>query len=315
MQLALGLDGGGSKTHSVLIDAQGGILAQSRSGPSNPMRVGFGGALASVCEAARLALQNASASAADLAALCAGLAGTGQPEAAQRMKNLLCTEFPQVLVQVCTDLDLTLEATGDGPAIVLLAGTGSAAVGRDRTGGVARVGGLGPLLSDEGSAYDIGRRAVMAEMRGFERNRANSSLGDRILSGLGLSSWEELRARAGAAPDDVFPKVFPVVAAAAESGDKAARELLQIAAAELGWLVHDLVERLQIRNEKFLLVKSGGMLGSSSYFDQQIDQRLREAAPNAQFGALAMTPGEAAAHMALRLLRKPHGEGRHDGGA
>ena len=314
MKLALGLDGGGTKTHSVLIDAQGGILAQSRSGPSNPMRVGFGGALASVCEAARLALQNAGSSADDLAALCAGLAGTAQPDAAQRMKNLLCTEFPQVLVHVCTDLDLTLEATGAGPAIVLLAGTGSAAVGRDCTGGVARVGGLGPLLSDEGSAYDIGRRAVMTAMREFERKRANS-LGDRILSDLGLSSWEELRSRAGAAPDDIFPKVFPMVAAAAESGDKAARELLQIAAQELGGLVNDLVERLQLRNERFLLFKSGGMLGSSSYFDQQIDERLREAAPHAQFGALAMTPGEAAAHIALRLLSNLHEEGKHDGGA
>jgi len=315
MKLALGLDGGGTKTHGVLIDAQGGILAQSRSGPSNPMRVGFGGALASVCEAARLALQNAGALADDLAALSAGLAGTGQPEAAQRMKNLLATEFPQVLVHVCTDLDLTLEATGDGPAIVLLAGTGSAAVGRDRTGEVARVGGLGPLLSDEGSAYDIGRRAAMREMREFERNRANSSLGDRILSQLGLSSWEELRSRAIAAPDDVFPRVFPIVAAAAENGDQAARELLQVAALELGRLVDDLVERLQLRNEKFLLVKSGGMLGSSSYFDQQIDQHLRQAAPHAEFGALAMTPGEAAAHLALRLWSNAREEGKLHGGA
>ena len=315
MKLALGFDGGGSKTDCVLIDEQGCVLAQSRAGPSNPMRVGFGGALASVCEAAQVALQTASASADDLAALCAGLAGTGQPEAAQKMKSLLTQEFPQALVHICSDLDLTLEATGDGPTIVLLAGTGSAAVGRDYAGRFARVGGLGPLLSDEGSAYDVGRRAAMTELREFERNRVNSPLGDRILHELGFTSWEELRSRATAAPDDVFPRVFPIVAAAAEGGDKSARELLQIAAAELGWLVNDLVERLELREKKFLLVRSGGMFGCSSYFDQQTDRRLHEAAPQAQFGVLAMTPGEAAARIALRLLSRPREERRPHGGA
>ncbi|HEY1470648.1 MAG TPA: BadF/BadG/BcrA/BcrD ATPase family protein [Candidatus Acidoferrum sp.] len=314
MKLALGFDGGGTKTHCVLIDTQGRILAESRSGPSNPMRVGFGGAMASMCDGARLALQTAGVSIDHLAAICAGNAGTGQPQASERMKTLLSQEFPRALVRICTDQELTLEAAGDGPVVVLLAGTGSFAVGRDRAGELVRIGGHGPLLSDEGSAYDVGRRAVMAGMRAFEKIQQDSPLGDRILGELGFASWEELQARAAAAPDDVFPRVFPIVAAAAESGDITSRQLLQLAAADLGSLVHDLVERLQFRDQQFLLVKSGGMLCRSAYFDQLIDQRLREAAPNAQFGALAITPGEAAARIALRLL-SPAGEGRHHGGA
>ncbi len=315
MKLALGFDGGGTKTHCVLIDAQGHILAESRSGPSNPMRVGFGGAMASVCDGARLALQTAGVSIDDLAAICAGNAGTGQPEASERMKTLLSQEFPRALVRICTDLELTLEAAGDGPVVVLLAGTGSAAVGRDGAGQVVRIGGHGPLVSDEGSAYDVGRRAVMTAMRAFEKKQQDSPLGDRILGELDFASWQELQARAVAAPDDVFPRVFPIVAAAAETGDLAARQLLQLAAADLASLVHDLVERLQLRDQTFLLVKSGGMLCRSAYFDQLIDQRLREAAPNAQFGALAITPGEAAARIALRLLSRQHEEGQHHGGA
>jgi len=314
MKLALGFDGGGTKTHCVLIDIQGRILAESRSGPSNPMRVGFGGAMASVCDGARLALQSAGVSVDDLAAICAGNAGTGQPEDAERMKSLLSQEFPRALVRICTDLELTLEAAGDGLVVVLLAGTGSAAVGRDNNRQVVRIGGHGPLLSDEGSAYDVGRRAVMAGMRAFEKNQQDSPLGDRILGELGFASWQELQARAVSAPDDVFPRVFPIVSAAAEAGDPAARQLLQIAAVELGSLVHDLVDRLQLRNQKFLLVKSGGMLCRSAYFDQLIDQRLREAAPNAQFGALAISPGEAAARIALRLLLTQNQEGPHHGG-
>lgn len=313
MKVALGFDGGGTKTHCVLIDTEGRILAESRSGPSNPMRVGFAGAVASVCDGARIALQNAGVSIDDLAAICAGNAGTAQLEASERMKTLLSQEFPRALVRICTDLELTLEAAGDGPVVVLLAGTGSAAVGRDGAGQVARIGGHGPLVSDEGSAYDVGRRAVMTAMRAFEKKQQDSPLGNRILGELDFASWQELQARAVAAPDDVFPRVFPIVTAAAETGDLAARQLLQLAAADLASLVHDLVERLQLRDQTFPLLKSGGMLCRYAYFDQLIDQRLREAAPNAQFGALAITPGEAAARVALRLLSRQQAEGQHHG--
>jgi glucosamine kinase len=314
MRLALGFDGGGTKTECVLMDENHLVLTQSRSGPSNPMRIGFAAALAAICEASRLALQQAGVSADNVATLCAGLGGTGQPQAAQKMKDLLRAEFPGTHVHLCTDLDLTLEAAGDGPAIVLVAGTGSAAVGRDAQGCIARVGGHGPIHSDEGSAYDIGRRAAAAEMREFEENSANSPLGEHILSEFGFASWQELQARASSAPDDVFPKIFPVVAAAADEGNFAAREHLEAAATELGRLAKELAERLQLRQEKFLLVRCGGMIGRSAYFDQQIDQRLREAAAHAEFGVLAMTPAEAAALIALRLLSEPRLEGNYRSG-
>ena len=58
----------------------------------------------------------------------------GRSEASRKMKKLLSEEYPGRIVHVCTDLELTLEATGEGPAIVLVAGTGSAAVGRDERG-------------------------------------------------------------------------------------------------------------------------------------------------------------------------------------
>src|SRR5579864_637460 len=50
MRYVLGLDGGGTKTECVLMDESHRVVTTSRGGPSNPMRVGFGGALAAVCE-------------------------------------------------------------------------------------------------------------------------------------------------------------------------------------------------------------------------------------------------------------------------
>ncbi len=310
----LGFDGGGTKTECVLMDEEKSVRAQGRSGPSNPTRVGFGGALASVSEAARLALQNARIPLEDVAGICAGLAGTGDADAARKMKRLLGEEYSGRVVHVCTDLDLTLEATGEGPAIVLVAGTGSAAVGRDRQGKIARMGGHGPLLGDEGSAYDIGKRAAIAELRGYDRDGVISAFGTKILKELGMESWEEFQTRVYAVPDEVFPRIFPVVAKAADEGEAGAQELLQLAAAELAWLANDLVDRLNLREQKFLLVKTGGMLQRSKYFDEQLNLRLHEAEPQAEFGALAMTTAEAAARMALRMLRSKDHERSELGG-
>ena len=314
MRFVLGFDGGGTKTECILMDEARVVRAQGRSGPSNPMRVGFGGALAAVCEAGGIAIQNAGLTLQDISLVCAGLAGAAQPESELKMKRLLSEEFPGIAVHVCTDLDLTLEATGDGPAIVLIAGTGSGAVGRDRAGHIARVGAHGFLLGDEGSAYDIGRRAVIDALRESDRGHADSPLSVRILQELGIEDWEKIHVRVYGQADEVFPRVFPVVAAAAEEGDGSARELLRTAAEDLAGLVKDLMERLALDAQKFLLVKSGGMIGRSAYFDQQIDERLRAAAPEAVFGGLAVSPAEAAARLALRLLPVAAKERKQGGG-
>lgn len=309
MRYVLGFDGGGTKTECVLMDEAGLVQAEGRSGPSNPMRVGFGGALAAVCEAGRSAIRNARLSTADISVVCAGLAGAAQPESQRKMKKLLSEEFPTQVVEVCTDVDLKLEATGEGRAIVLNVGTGTFAVGRDLNGQVVRVGGHGPLLGDEGSAYDVGRRAMIAALRSSDRGSNDSPLAARILHDLHAADWEELQLRVYRMPDEVFPRIFPVVTAAADEGDPEARMLLQDAAEELAGLVADLMERLKLKDEKFLLVKSGGMAGRSAYFDKLLDERLESMAPRAQFGELQVTAAQAAARLALRMMLAA-GEGK-----
>lgn len=308
MRFVLGLDGGGTKTECVLMDETGLIRAEGRGGPSNPMRVGFGGSLAAVCEAARAAMHHAKLSTGEISVVCAGLAGAAQPESQHKMKKLLSEEFPTQTVHVCTDVDLKLEATGEGRAIVLNVGTGTFAVGRDLNGQAVRVGGHGPLLGDEGSAYDVGRRAMISALRAADRGEADSPLAARILQQLRAEDWEDLQLRVYRAPDEVFPRIFPIATAAADEGDSEARMLLQHAAGELSGLLADLMVRLDLADEKFLLVKSGGMVGHSAYFDRLLDERLRMAAPNAVFGSLVMTAAQAAARLALKLLLAPQSE-------
>jgi N-acetylglucosamine kinase-like BadF-type ATPase len=305
MQFVLGFDGGGTKTDCVLMDAAGKILARAQAGPSNPLRVGFGAAIGAVRDAARQAVAaagNILAQGSTASAICAGLAGAGPTDSAEKLRVLLVAEFPQSKIQICTDLDLALAAAGDGPAIVLLAGTGSFAVGRNSTGETARAGGYGSQIGDEGSAYDIGRRAVLAAMHENDRIGSDSALGQRLLRELGCANWSDVKVRAQAASDEVFPRLFSVVASLAEINDAAAQGILRAAAFDLALLVENLASRLNLRGTQFYLAKTGGMMGRSKFFEAQLDGRLRGTFPGAELGQLRMSPVEAAACLALRMI-------------
>jgi N-acetylglucosamine kinase len=308
MRCVLGFDGGGTKTDCVLMDEARNILSRSSSGPSNPLRVGFEAALAALQDAAQSVEANAKVSRGEIVALCAGLAGIWRKDASERMYPLVSKVFPSAQVKLCTDLELALATTGDRPAIVLVAGTGSAAIGHRGKGPYDRVGGLGPFLGDEGSAYDVGRQALVTVMREYDRKGSHSELADRILRELDLN-FAEVPERVAIAPDEVFPRVFPIVASAADAGEEAARKLLRTAADELAALVDALVERLALRGTSFLLAKTGGMIGRSKYFDAQLDERLRAVAPQAEIGLLTMTPAEAAARLALQLISSAESAG------
>lgn len=305
MRFVMGFDGGGTKTDCVLMDESGSVLARSQAGPSNPLRVGFGAALSAVRDAAKRAVAQASLPAGSaIAAICAGLAGAGPAESSGKIRALFAAEFPQSKIQICTDLDVALAAAGDGPVVVLLAGTGSFAVGRNKGGETARSGGYGSQIGDEGSAYDIGRRAVLTAMHENDRTGADSVLGQRLLRELGCADWSEVKARAQAASDEVFPRLFSVAAALADQyeADAAAQDILREAAIDLASLADNLAERLRLRGTKFILAKTGGMIGRCKFLEAHLDERLRASFPDAEIGLLRTSPAESAARLALRLI-------------
>jgi N-acetylglucosamine kinase-like BadF-type ATPase len=295
VEYVLGFDGGGTKTECVLMDSAGEIVARGIAGPSNPTRVGVQAATGEIEKAAELALREAGAGRNSVVALGAGLAGTAQAEMKEQMRASLERAFPGIAVNLLTDLEAAMAAAGNGARILLVAGTGSAAVARNEQGKIWRTGGYGPPFSDEGSAYDIGSRAVARAMREREEQGADSMLGKGILEKLGCGGWRELRKRASAQPDQVFPVVFPVVAAAADAGDPAAREILQEAAHQLAGLVKIVADHAGLGSKSVAIAKTGGTMGRSTFYDAQVDGALKRAVPHAKIGELQMSPAEAAA--------------------
>jgi N-acetylglucosamine kinase-like BadF-type ATPase len=133
------------------------------------------------------------------------------------------------VVRVMSDAEAAyLGAIGDGAGILLLAGTGSMALARDRGGRWARAGGLGPLLGDEGSAFWIGRQWLRATIgtTGFARAR---------------------RAVASTDPVATIAALAPGVLASASGGSRPARGVVAQAEAALADLVVTLARQLRLR--------------------------------------------------------------------
>ena len=301
----LGFDGGGTKTDCVLADASGAFVAKSAAGPSNPLRAGYSSAWRALSKAADAVLVQQHLKPGDVRGVCAGIAGAGRESVARRAVESLQRRFPSARVEVTTDLAITLEAAlGEREGIVLVAGTGSAAFGRNANGRTSRAGGYGPWLSDEGSAFDIGRRALAAVVLADERRGPSTALSDQLYKWLDCKEWDDVVAAAMRKPDEVFPRMFPLVAKSAGEGDSVSRKILLGAAESLAELVGSVVERLEMRNRQISIALAGGTIGRSEFFDGALRAALHRITPRAHIVSLEMTPAEAAARRAARLA--PH---------
>jgi glucosamine kinase len=317
MRCFLGFDGGGTKTDCVAVNEAGSIVARGQGPASNPTRIGFPSATAALRLAADSAL-NATRIPLEIAALCAGLAGTGLEENRSFMERFFREQFPDALVDVRMDLELPLCAMPQGAAIILVAGTGSAAIGRNAAGIIKREGGFGPATSDEGSAFDIGRMAIdmsRAEDSSTPHKDARQKLSRQILQHLGRSNWAEVDSVSTENPDDIFPRVFPVVAAAADAGNAGAQSVLKSAAEKLAAIVVRLAEALDLHQQTFPLGKTGGTVGRSRYFDKTVDEALHRKLPGIVISKLSIEPAEVAAWIALQLFNRREGDGKREHGA
>ena len=303
MRIVLGFDGGGTKTECVLMDETGAVLARSRSGPSNAVNVGTKASAAALAEAGNKALQSAAKQFTDVAYILAGISGAGEPAVRAGIQEHLKPSFPKASIVITSDLILSLAATGEIPSLVVIAGTGSAVLGRTAPLKLARAGGFGPIIGDLGSANDIGRKTTALCFQKFLNNE-KFLLIDEICRTFNCT-WTQVVDLARQQPTVIFPKIFPIVAKLAESGDPSARALLTSAAKDLQEQVFDVLRQLQLQNANFFLAKTGGVFDGSPFLNREFDRLVREIAPTVRIGPLPRPVAESAAQLARDALTSP----------
>ncbi len=260
MPLFIGIDGGGTRTTAVATDPDGKELARvpGEAGIVNVLDpAARAGSLAAL---ARAAAEQAGDGRID--ALCCGLAGAGREHERAALEDALRATDVAERVRVTTDAEAAMaDAFGSGGAgILVIAGTGSIAWGRNARGDTARAGGWGLLLGDEGSGYALGLAALHAVVRAHDGRGQPTTLTAAVLRATGVAAPEGLIAWGFAAAKGDIGGLAPLVSDAATAGDLAARAILDNAAHELGMHVLALNFRLGPWVEAPLLALSGSLV-------------------------------------------------------
>jgi glucosamine kinase len=301
----LGIDGGGSKT-SCLIGDETSVLGAGTGGPSNVVRVGEAQARDSLATAVHQALAVANLEPSAIHSVCVGLAGAARPDISEWVRRIISELVPGDIdpdrIQVVGDTVIALEAAfGDEPGVIVIAGTGSIAYGRNREGQTARVGGWGFAISDEGSGHWIGRTAVAAAIGAWNENPAqNVPLIDILLKVWHLETIEQLVPAANATPPPDFAALFPSVLSLADSGDRVAHDVLTQAGSQLANLAGTLFRRLFPNSEAVPVAMSGGVFASSALVRQVFYNCLCSEHPGAALNPSVIEPVRGA----LELARK-----------
>jgi glucosamine kinase len=276
----LGIDGGGTKTRCVIGD-ENSVLGTGTGPGCNIVRVGEACARDALSGAIHEACVQAGVSPQQIVRTCAGVAGAADDGVASLVQRVLI-EIVSGAIEVIGDMEIALEsAFGGGAGVIVIAGTGAIAYGRNQRGETARAGGWGRLISDEGSGHWIGVQGIRAALREYDTGR-KSLLLDAFMTGLEVGDVHDLAVKANSNPVLDFAKLLPVVLSCAESGDAVAGAVLEQAGRELAGTAAVVVKRLFGESEA-PVVTHGGVFAVGSFVRNAFCGELHKSCPAAAY--------------------------------
>lgn len=270
--LILGIDGGGSKTAARLaaLDASGAlaVLAEAKGGPSNLRVVDAAEGRANLDGVVDRVLTDAGVGDARLDSAVLALAGSRRDDVRTLVKDWATRRALAHDVAVVSDLDPVLTLAADsGPRLALVAGTGSVAGGENAEGQRSVTGGWGFWFGDEGSGFDLGRRALAAVARASDGTGPPTRLVTALADHTGVRAPRQILERFETRGDvrrEIAACAEPVMELAA-AGDDVAAGIVEHAAEGAARLLHAVAERLAITEGAALGVAGGVMAGSVAY--------------------------------------------------
>ena len=302
--IVVGVDGGGTKTRVLVADETGKTIAEA-DGPASAVRPGQAEHSATViAETVRRALGEAELGLIVPRVLCVGVAGVGrEPERQALWQALAARELADEVV-VHPDATIALDdAFSDGVGVLLIAGTGSVAFGRGPTGTVARCGGWGPNIGDEGSGAWIGRRALSVVTAASDGREPETALTGAILTAAQVNDVNDLIAWAASATPAALATLAPAVISEADAGDLRANAILSMSAEELVLHVRALARQLFMDERAAVPVAlTGGLLKRGAPLRKRLEQRMKSAVPGAQVQGGDVDAARGAVRDALRVL-------------
>lgn len=268
----IGIDGGGTKTRAAICDGTGQVKAIAVGEGTNPLSRPWDEVERTLQACIKQVQEQAGAKAEEVAGLHIGLGGADH----QPTKALIQAAFHdtwQERLFIDNDAIAALYAgTWGSPGIVLICGTGSIAYALTEHGERHRVGGWGYLVGDEGSGFDLGKRAAVAVLRAYDGRGEQTMMTELFLTHYGAERPNELISLIYNAsnPRMGLAQTSGLVERAAKSGDAIALRLISEAADSLIELATTCFAKT---NERLPVVLAGGLLTANTMLCQQLKQK------------------------------------------
>jgi glucosamine kinase len=271
----VGVDGGGTHTRFLLASGSGRVLGTAEAGP------GLLGAGADEEVADRIAegvrgLASGAGGGLPIDALCAGLAGAaGRPDSTNLVGRRLSEAGVARRVLVVSDSEIAFrDAFGTGEGVLIIAGTGSVAMGRAAGGAMERVGGWGSLVGDEGSGYDLGLQGIRAAIRGAEGRGDQTVLTRRLFAALDVDTPREVFRWGDTATKADVAALARGVVECADLGDAEAARIVGASVDALVRHAEALRERLFTAGRPLEVALVGGLVEPEGILRQRVGDAL-----------------------------------------
>ncbi len=262
----LGIEGGGTRTTAMLVDAGNREIQSATFGPGNVRLLNDKRLAKLMCDiAGKLASPDS---------IGIGLAGARNEKDRRRVKAATTKAWNTIPCHITHDLDIAL-GNPKVATVLVLSGTGSCCYGKTTDGRTAKMGGWGHILGDKGSGFEIGLRALKAVVFYFDRDGTWSRLGERLLMATGGNEPDDLIEWVTTANKDAVAALTPEVFLASKKRDQIARDILKGAASVLAKDAVNCAKKLCQKKEPVEYVLAGGVMRNQPAFAKTVGEAIK----------------------------------------
>ena len=275
----IGVDGGGTETIGVLMNAAGLVLAHAKVGPTNYQAVGAEKLKAEIDRLVQLLGVGEDKVFKKISHLYLGFAGVGRESDRKEVSALFAQNSLFEKVSIESDALIALAgAFGGAEGIIIIAGTGAICFGRSQDGPVVRSGGWGYLLGDEGSGYFMGQQAIMAALKDLDGRGDKTKLREMIEKRFELSRIDQIipGIYKGKIDRMAIAGLAPLVFELAADNDTEAAEIVRRTGNEQGKMAKAVAEQLKLLNQKIRVALIGGIFNQKEILENEIAKELYE---------------------------------------
>ena len=288
-KLLLGIDGGGTKTHAVLVDLSGNVLAAAANGGANWERTGIAATETSLLEIVQRVLKSADLSSQDVVAATFGLAGIDWESDLQLFAPIAeSLNLGGKCVFVNDSIAALFAGSTNGIGCVSIAGTGGKTTGRN---GTQTLQTMGMDLGEAGGAGQLDALALDYIARIYHGTEMPSALTKLILEESGFSDETALFKAVARNEFRIAEEMAPKIFALATNGDAGAVAITTLVATQHANDLVAIINRLGLANTAVTVIRAGGLhTAGCATFDLTFEKALKSKHPAAITQILDISP-------------------------